>query len=67
MRATRLMMLVAALSASLIGAGCSRTVGSATECQIFRPLSWSSRDTPETVRGVKGHNAAGEAACGWTP
>jgi len=67
MRATRLMMLVAALSVSLTVTACNRTVGSATECQIFAPLTWSSRDTPETIRGIKGHNAAGEAACGWRP
>ena len=67
MRATRPMMLAAVLSVSLIVTACSQTVGSATECQIFGPLSWSSRDTPETVRGIKGHNAAGEAACGWRP
>ena len=33
-------------------------------CAVFKPITWSSRDTPETVREVKSHNAAWKAICG---
>jgi hypothetical protein len=32
-------------------------------CIAFRPISWSGRDTPETVRQIAAHNAAWDAAC----
>jgi len=32
-------------------------------CETWRPVSWSSRDTPETIREVKAGNAARKAFC----
>lgn len=32
-------------------------------CTTFAPISWSTRDTDETVRQVKGHNAAYAETC----
>ncbi len=32
-------------------------------CLAFRPISWSGRDTPETVRQIAAHNAAWDATC----
>ena len=32
-------------------------------CEAFGPISWSYRDTDETIREVKAHNAAWEALC----
>lgn len=32
-------------------------------CLAFRPIGWSGRDTPETVRQIAAHNAAWDAAC----
>ena len=33
-------------------------------CQIYRKLSWSPKDTPETVRGILSANAKYDRACG---
>jgi ABC-type oligopeptide transport system substrate-binding subunit len=60
-------LAVSALCAiSLTLAGCkSQTVSAGTECRVFGPITYSSRDTVDTQRGVRAHNAAGTAACGW--
>ncbi|KMO33305.1 hypothetical protein VQ02_21155 [Methylobacterium variabile] len=34
-------------------------------CQTARPITYSTRDTPETRRQVRAHNARGVAVCGW--
>jgi hypothetical protein len=49
-------------------AACTTTGSSETRsalCDQFRPVLWSSQDTPDTVRQVKEHNAVGKAVCGW--
>lgn len=33
-------------------------------CLAFRPVSWSSRDTQETVGQIREHNAVWDAVCG---
>lgn len=38
--------------------------GADTFCRIARPITWSTRDTPETAREVKEHNAAYKRLCG---
>lgn len=48
-----------------LGACQSQTVSGGTECRVFGPITYSSRDTAETQRGVRVHNAKGTAACGW--
>ncbi|KMO15442.1 hypothetical protein QR78_21510 [Methylobacterium indicum] len=40
-------------------------VDAARWCEVARPITYSSRDTPETRRQVRAHNAKGVAACGW--
>ena len=30
---------------------------------VFEPIYWSKRDTVETVRQIKEHNAVGKATC----
>lgn len=35
----------------------------AVACQAFKPITYSSRDTSETVVEILGHNAAWEALC----
>jgi hypothetical protein len=32
-------------------------------CQIFKPIGWSSKDTDQTIREVKAHNAAWLKTC----
>jgi hypothetical protein len=34
-------------------------------CAAAKPILWSARDSDETIRQVKEHNAAGSALCGW--
>lgn len=63
---------VTALALTLMLAGCSTTTGfGGTDargvamtrtaldlvCVTFPPISWSMRDTPETIAQVKAHNA----------
>ncbi len=53
------------LSAALTMTSCGTTVSGVTDasCTVFRPIGWSVRDTPQTIREVKEHNAAWEAIC----
>lgn len=53
--------------ASLTGSGVTEppVVGANTFCAIAKPITWSARDTDETIRGVKEHNAVGIRLCGW--
>lgn len=52
-------------------AGCvSPTAGSATKaalCDQFRPISWSGKDTDETIAQAKAQNAVGTKLCKWKP
>lgn len=36
-------------------------------CAVAKPIFWSLKDTDETIRQVKGHNAAWKALCGDAP
>ncbi|POR52381.1 hypothetical protein CYD53_10546 [Bosea psychrotolerans] len=52
-----------AVSLTLL-AGCQTTGSGVTEvCAVWKPVLWSSRDTPETIDGVKGNNARRAAWC----
>ena len=55
------------LTLLLILQGCATTTGSAVAdavaCSAFHPIRWSANDTDETIRQVKGHNAAWQAVC----
>lgn len=59
------LMILPVLAMSL--SACA-TAGPATvtgECRIFRPITSSVQDTPQTRREVTAHNRSGQAACGW--
>jgi hypothetical protein len=47
--------------------GCATTTASvgtdAVACSAFEPIRWSKRDTEETIRQVKEHNAAWMSMC----
>jgi hypothetical protein len=51
----------------LILAACATTTASvgtsAVACSAFEPIQWSKKDTDETIRQVKEHNAAWTAIC----
>ena len=55
------------LTLLLILQGCATTTGSAgtdaVVCAAFEPIRWSKKDTDETIRQVKEHNAAWKAVC----
>lgn len=61
------------LSVMLILPGCATTTDTNAvtianaqvnvACQAFKPLSWSSKDTDQTIREAKAHNAAWVAIC----
>lgn len=56
-------IVIAALSALLL-AGCTPAAPTDAACLVLRPISYSaSRDTAETVREVREHNAALLALC----
>jgi pectin methylesterase-like acyl-CoA thioesterase len=62
--------LALTLALGLTLTGCAATAGGETKaalCDQFRPIRWSSQDTPETVAQSKAHNAVGKAICRWTP
>lgn len=67
--ASRLLTLLATTLISLPLAGCV-TLGSGTStryldtsCEAFKAITYSSRDTPETVSEVRAHNRAYDALC----
>lgn len=62
----------AAVAAALGGCNVSEkeimrmaTADTAAFCDISRPIYWSRKDTLETVKQVKAHNAVGKI-CGWS-
>lgn len=62
MRYARTTMLASALLIPL--AGCNRMGTDAiSACSVWRPISWSVKDTPQTVGEVKGSNARQAAFC----
>lgn len=42
----------------MMGTGATKT-----GCMVFQPVSWSKKDTIETVMAVKEHNAVWRAIC----
>lgn len=62
MRRRLMISLAAALAIPL--AGCQTMATGVTEvCSVWRPISWSKKDTPQTIDEVKGNNARQEAWC----
>lgn len=57
--------LTLAVASGLLVASCSRTTATVgTECAVWRPITWSQADTPQTVAEVKLNNARRKAWCG---
>lgn len=56
--------LTLAVVSGLLVANCSRTTGIVgTECVAWQPISWSSKDTSQTITEVKLNNARRAAWC----
>lgn len=71
MKPIRNSLAVVGLSAALAGCNLSEkeimrmaTADTAAFCDIARQIYWSRKDTLETVKQVKAHNAVGKI-CGW--
>lgn len=58
--------LMVLFAATLLMGGCMRLTATAAidACDFWRPVSWSTKDTPATVEGVKINNARQKAWCG---
>lgn len=60
--------LTLALASGLLVANCSKTTAtSETSCTVWRPISWSGKDTPQTIGEVKLNNARQKAWCAPKP
>lgn len=54
------------VSTLLLLSGCTTmtgTGGTKAACLSFQPITWSKKDSPDTIKEVKGHNAAYKAVC----
>lgn len=61
----RSLMLLMLAIASLTGCQTATlTGGTRAVCAVFPPITYSSRDTPETVVQVRKHNAGRDSYCG---
>lgn len=43
----------------------TQALGHVDFCDAAQPIYWSRRDTSETAKAVKEHNAVGAELCGW--
>ena len=69
MRTSKLWTALSKLAATLLllplTSCCWMTASDVTDvCRVLEPISWSSQDTPETIRQIKVHNAKLMALCG---
>ena len=56
--------LMLVLATSLLVGACSKTTATGgTECSLWQPISWSVKDTPQTISEVKVSNARRRAFC----
>lgn len=65
-RSTQLSKLAATFAICTALAGClprTASVVTDTSCSAFTPITWSTRDTPDTILEVRQHNAAWVALC----
>jgi hypothetical protein len=58
--------LTMACAVTLLLAGCGRTMatgGTEAACSVWRPISWSGKDTDRTIEEVKLNNARRAGFC----
>ena len=49
---------------TLLAVGCATTTASVgTECSVWKPITWSVKDTDQTIAEVKTNNARQKAWC----
>lgn len=62
------MRFVAVMLSALLLTGCVTTTGTvetnAVVCSVWRPVTWSTKDTDQTILEVKINNARRKGYCG---
>jgi hypothetical protein len=58
-----LMLISLPLASCAIHGGATSTRYIDTSCQAYRPITYSSRDTPETVAEIRAHNRVYDRLC----
>ena len=64
--AARTALLALAILSPVILAGCARpmaTAGISTACSVWKPTTWSKKDTTETIAEIKVQNARRNGFC----
>lgn len=56
-------MTVTAAISALAGCAMAPLPASMVYCKIEKPISWSTKDTDQTIREVKEHNAVFSSLC----
>ncbi len=62
----RVLKRLAPPAAALLLAGCATTTPTAvtdTSCLALEPITYSIKDTPETIAQIRAHNAAWDTLC----
>jgi hypothetical protein len=60
----KLTALCVIVSLTIGTASCATTgTGVIDACRVWRPVSWSAKDTPQTIVDVKGNNVRRGAFC----
>lgn len=71
-RPLRLRARLCALTLPLVLTACATTTASVaptepppkpSACAVFSPIYWSAKDTDDTIKQAKAHNAAWKALC----
>lgn len=57
-------MLVSVAISLLLGCTLQTSISATDVCKVWQPVTWSSKDTPQTVAEVKISNARRKAWCG---
>lgn len=59
-------LLLTAAMLTLIGCASQTSGGAGSNgvCAVWLPVTWADADSDETIRGVKGNNAARSSYCG---
>lgn len=63
LRASLLTLLLLPILASCATTTASNATNSF--CLAAKPIYWSAKDTDETIKEAKEHNAVGKKLCGW--
>lgn len=63
MKQLKLVMLLTTLTATLPGCAVQTPLNGSSACTVWTGITWSPKDTDDTIRGVKENNARRQAYC----